>query len=147
MSPTARTRKPHLDNPFAPGFGPHGLTGTVDDVSRPTRPWYSSPSRRALSDALTGEWVITHTSAKQRRVIHYWLTILWVTLGLAMLMVLRDSLWFVGLMSLFAIWATTSDFHLAHADALVDLAEVLTLAGNPSVAPALVRKAIGFCAN
>lgn len=68
-----------------------------------------SPSRRALSNALTGEWVITHTNAKQRRVIHYWLTIVWLTLGLATWIVLRNALWFVGLMSLYAIWIT----HLA----------------------------------
>jgi predicted ATPase/DNA-binding SARP family transcriptional activator len=40
--------------------------------------------------------------------------------------------------------ASTSDFHIAHADALLDLAEVLALAGNPSAVPALVREAIGF---
>ena len=36
--------------------------------------------------------------------------------------------------------ASTSDFHQAHADALMDLAEVLALAGNPRAAPALIRK-------
>jgi hypothetical protein len=58
---------------------------------------------------LTGEWVIDRTSAQQRRTAHYWLTILWFTVGLVVWVVLRDALWFVGFMSLYAIWIT----HLA----------------------------------
>jgi len=58
---------------------------------------------------LTGEWVIDRTTAKQRRIIHYWLTIFWLTAGLMIWIVLRDALWFVGFMSLYAIWIT----HLA----------------------------------
>jgi hypothetical protein len=58
---------------------------------------------------LTGEWVVEHTSARERRVIHYWFTILWFTVGLALWIVLRHELWFVGFMSLYAIWIT----HLA----------------------------------
>jgi len=53
--------------------------------------------------------VIHHSSARQRRVIHYWLTIVWLTAGFAMWVVLRHALWFVGFMSLYAIWIT----HLA----------------------------------
>ena len=44
-----------------------------------------------------------------RRVVHYWLTIVWFTVGLVVWIVLRDALWFVGFMSLYAIWVT----HLA----------------------------------
>jgi hypothetical protein len=58
---------------------------------------------------ITGEWVIDRTNAKQRRVMHYWLTIVWFTLGLGLWIVLRNDLWFVGFMSLYAIWIT----HLA----------------------------------
>jgi hypothetical protein len=58
---------------------------------------------------VSGEWVIERTNAKQRRVLHYWLTILWFTVGLAIWIVLRHALWFVGFMSLYAIWIT----HLA----------------------------------
>ncbi|HET7745014.1 MAG TPA: hypothetical protein VFK76_09770 [Gaiellaceae bacterium] len=58
---------------------------------------------------LTGEWIISLTSASQRRVLHYWLTILWFTAGLVLWIVLRHALWFVGFMSLYAIWIT----HLA----------------------------------
>jgi hypothetical protein len=69
-------------------------------------------AERALRRArllLTGEWVIHRTTAKQRRIIHYWFTILWFTAGLAIWVVLRNQLWFVGFMSLYAIWIT----HLA----------------------------------
>ena len=52
---------------------------------------------------LTGEWFIEKTSAHRRRVIHYWATILWLTVGLVVWIILRDALWFVGFMSLYAI--------------------------------------------
>ena len=55
---------------------------------------------------VTGEWFIEQTSARQRRVIHYWATILWLTVGLVVWIILRDALWFVGFMSLYAIWVT-----------------------------------------
>jgi hypothetical protein len=58
---------------------------------------------------LTGEWIIVMTTARQRRIIHYWLTIVWFTIGLAVWIAVRQSLWFVGFMSLYAIWIT----HLA----------------------------------
>ena len=58
---------------------------------------------------ITGEWIVDRTSAKQRRIAHYWLTILWFTVGLVLWIVLRNELWFVGFMSLYAIWIT----HLA----------------------------------
>ena len=57
----------------------------------------------------TGEWIVKHTNAQQRRVLHYWFTILWFTAGLLLWIVLRNDLWFVGFMSLYAIWVT----HLA----------------------------------
>ena len=41
--------------------------------------------------------------------IHYWLTLLWLTVGLVLWLILREALWFVGFMSLYAIWIT----HLA----------------------------------
>jgi len=58
---------------------------------------------------ISGEWVVDKTSAKQRRTIHYWLTVLWFTAGTVIWIVLRDALWFVGFMSLYAIWIS----HLA----------------------------------
>ncbi|HEU4971697.1 MAG TPA: hypothetical protein VFT35_07260 [Gaiellaceae bacterium] len=62
-----------------------------------------------MGQLLTGEWIVHRTNARQRRVMHYWLTILWFTVGLALWIVLRQDLWFVGFMSLYAIWIT----HLA----------------------------------
>src|SRR5262245_9719318 len=45
----------------------------------------SQPSRKphgvSLQRLLTGDWVVARTSAKQRRMVHYWLTILWLTVG------------------------------------------------------------------
>src|SRR3954447_21061005 len=65
------------------------------------------PARRStLRGLLTGEWVIRRTSARQRRIAHYWLTIVWVTVGFFLWIVLRNDLWFVGFMSLYAIWIT-----------------------------------------
>jgi hypothetical protein len=55
---------------------------------------------------LTGEWVVAKTSAQQRRVIHSWATVLWLTVGLVAWILLRNALWFVGFMSLYAIWIT-----------------------------------------
>jgi len=55
---------------------------------------------------LTGEWFIERTSARRRRVLHYWATVLWLTVGLVAWNHSRDALWFVGLMSLYAIWVT-----------------------------------------
>ena len=57
----------------------------------------------------SGESIVDRTDAKHRRVIHYWLTIVWLTLGSVVWIVERDALWFVGFMSLYAIWIT----HLA----------------------------------
>ena len=83
--------------------------GGVSDVGEATSGTRSPRSRRLLLDLVTGEWVVERTSAKQRRVMHYWLTIIWFTVGTAMWLRERDSLWFVGFMSLYAIWIT----HLA----------------------------------
>ena len=58
---------------------------------------------------VSGEWFVEVTTAKRRRVLHYWFTILWLTFGTVVWLVLRDALWFVGFMSLYAIWVT----HLA----------------------------------
>ena len=62
-----------------------------------------------MNKLLTGEWVVDKTTAKQRRIVHYWATVLWFTVGLVAWILLRNALWFVGFMSLYAIWIT----HLA----------------------------------
>ena len=66
----------------------------------------TGPGRTMTRKLLTGEWFIEKTSAHRRRVIHYWVTILWLTVGLVVWIILRDALWFVGFMSLYAIWVT-----------------------------------------
>ena len=82
---------------------------------------------------ITGEWVVDRTNAKQRRVLHYWFTILWFTVGLGLWVVLRNELWFVGFMSLYAIWIT----HLAGwaAETPVETEDVPEDAVGRSVAP------------
>jgi len=62
-----------------------------------------------VKSLLTGEFLVDKTSAQQRRILHYWLTIIWFTIGTALWIILREELWFVGFMSLYAIWIT----HLA----------------------------------
>jgi hypothetical protein len=62
-----------------------------------------------LNRWISGEWVVDRTNAQQRRTIHYWATVIWLIAGLVIWIILRDALWFVGFMSLYAIWVT----HLA----------------------------------
>lgn len=50
------------------------------------------------------EWLTSRTTARQRRAIHFWLTVFWVTAGTVIWILLREELWFVGFMSLYAIW-------------------------------------------
>lgn len=58
---------------------------------------------------ISGEWAVQKSTALSRRTLHYWLTVLWLTVGTVAWVILRDALWFVGFMSLYAIWIT----HLA----------------------------------
>lgn len=58
---------------------------------------------------VSGEWAIERTNALQRRTLHYWATTTWIIVGGPAWFLLRDALWFVGAMSLYAIWVT----HLA----------------------------------
>ena len=55
---------------------------------------------------VSGEWAVDKTTAQRRRTIHYWATIVWLTIGLAVWIMLRDALWFVGFMSIYAIWVS-----------------------------------------
>ena len=59
-----------------------------------------------MSKWLTGEWVVEQTTARRRRIAHYWATVVWMTLGLVVWIILRDALWFVGFMSIYAIWVS-----------------------------------------
>lgn len=57
----------------------------------------------------TPDRIAKRTTAKQRRAVHFWLTVLWIVPGTVMWVFVRNYLWFVGFMSLYAIWVT----HLA----------------------------------
>jgi len=59
-----------------------------------------------MKGIMTGEWATAVMTAQQRRRLHYWATIFWLTFGSVLWLVLRDALWFVGFMSLYAIWIT-----------------------------------------
>jgi hypothetical protein len=53
-----------------------------------------------------GDWLANRTSARTRRACAAWLLILWLGPGTIAWLMLRDVLWFVGLMSLVALWWT-----------------------------------------
>jgi len=76
----------------------------ADQTASPTR--LRRLRQGGWKDFLTGEWVVDVSTARQRRIIHYWLTIIWLTVGLVLWLVLSQALWFVGFMSLYAIWIT-----------------------------------------
>jgi hypothetical protein len=80
-------------------------------VTDPESPRHAETAARTRGSKgwLTGEWIVYKTDAKQRRSLHYWLTIIWITAGTVLWFTLRNDLWFVGFMSLYAIWIT----HLA----------------------------------
>jgi hypothetical protein len=75
-----------------------------------TRPKPVAARGRAVPWLIDGpDRLARFTTAKQRRAVHFWLTTLWLTAGTVIWLYLRSALWFVGFMSLYAIWVT----HLA----------------------------------
>lgn len=46
------------------------------------------------------------TDARSRRALNFWFFMFWLIPGTILWFILKDSLWFVGLMSLYALWAT-----------------------------------------
>jgi hypothetical protein len=50
------------------------------------------------------EWFVRRTSARTRRAINFWLVVIWLVPGTAVWIYWRDALWFVGFMSIFALW-------------------------------------------
>jgi hypothetical protein len=52
------------------------------------------------------DWFIHHTNARQRAAINFWLLFIWIIPGVFIWYVLRDALWFVGFMSIYAIWVS-----------------------------------------
>ena len=73
----------------SPGEG--RTSGAAGGVLR--RIWYGPP-----------EWIARRTTAKQRRAINFWTLVVWLGPGLATWLLLRNELWFVGFMSVWAIW-------------------------------------------
>ena len=88
-------------------------------MTAPNAPDPSTSYRRSVSAGTrsgVARWLIDGpdrvarlTTAKQRRAAHFWLTTFWLTAGTVIWLYLRSALWFVGFMSLYAIWVT----HLA----------------------------------
>ncbi len=53
-----------------------------------------------------GDWLAHALTVRQRRAVSAWLLIVWLVPGLPIWLVLREALWFVGFMSIFALWWT-----------------------------------------
>lgn len=49
---------------------------------------------------------VLHTDARLRRAINFWLFVAWIVPGVVIWFLLKDALWFVGFMSIYAIWST-----------------------------------------
>jgi hypothetical protein len=64
--------------------------------------------RRVLHTVLVGppDWLVRHTTVQHRRAINFWLLVVWVVPGVLIWWLVRDDLWFVGFMSLYAIWVS-----------------------------------------
>ena len=70
------------------------LSGRLSGVgSALRRIWYGPP-----------EWIARSTSAKQRRALNFWILVVWFVPGTLIWLTLRNQLWFVGFMSVWAIW-------------------------------------------
>lgn len=50
------------------------------------------------------QYLIDKSTAKTRREFHFWSLILWIIPGTIIWLLLANMLWFVGFMSLYAIW-------------------------------------------
>jgi hypothetical protein len=51
-----------------------------------------------------GDWLATCSTARQRRAAATWVLIFWIFPGLPMWLWLRNAIWFIGLMSIIALW-------------------------------------------
>lgn len=49
---------------------------------------------------------VVRTDARLRRAVNFWLLVVWLVPGFVLWFVLRDALWFVGFMSVYAIWVS-----------------------------------------
>lgn len=53
-----------------------------------------------------GDWLAQRSTARTRRALAAWALIFWLGPGFALWILLLHQLWFVGLMSLVALWWT-----------------------------------------
>lgn len=47
---------------------------------------------------------MAHTNRRQRTALNFWLLIVWIFPGTLIWLIFKDALWFVGMMSIYAIW-------------------------------------------
>jgi hypothetical protein len=52
------------------------------------------------------DWISESLSARDRRTINFWLLILWIFPGALIWWLLKNELWFIGFMSIYAIWVS-----------------------------------------
>ena len=52
------------------------------------------------------DYFVLKTDARIRRAINFWLLIVWIVPGVFIWLELRNALWFVGFMSIYALWST-----------------------------------------
>lgn len=50
------------------------------------------------------DWIANSTDARQRRAVNFWLLILWIVPGVFIWFALKNEIWFLGFMSIYAIW-------------------------------------------
>lgn len=78
------------------------------------RAWLSLPGRAARVATLErqlgiaffgpGDWLAARTTPRARRALSAWVAIFWLGPGFGLWLWLRDALWFVGFMSVVALW-------------------------------------------
>lgn len=53
-----------------------------------------------------GDWLAGRTTVRFRRAVGVWLLIAWIVPGLPLWIIWRYEIWFIGFMSIFALWWT-----------------------------------------
>lgn len=64
------------------------------------------------------DWLAYSLDTRTRRAINFWLLVVWLGPGTAIWFLLHNAIWFVGFMSLYAIW--TSHLTLVSAETPVE---------------------------
>lgn len=50
------------------------------------------------------DWLALQTSARTRRALNFWFLILWLVPGIGIWFFLKNEIWFLSFMSIYAIW-------------------------------------------